>query len=229
MLIGDDWFTKTMLINTLARTEKLRSQLTTISQPENLFSDILSQLLSEKDTQTDATSKQTDSISNMLMGSITQTPSTQIPNMLMGNITPSINEPLQYQDIQSEKIDQVLGGKLSGMGEVFVQAGRQYNLNPALLAAIAQHESGNGSSRASHVKNNIAGMMGSNGLKSYGSIGESIMDMARNLSKNYLGKGLNSISEIGAKYAPIGATNDPTGLNNNWVKGVTRFFNKLLI
>ena len=53
------------------------------------------------------------------------------------------------------------------------------------------------------------------------------MDMARNISNNYLGKGLSSISDIGAKYAPIGASNDPTGLNNYWVNGVTQYYNQL--
>lgn len=72
-------------------------------------------------------------------------------------------------------------------------------------------------------------MMGNHGLKSYASIEDSIMDMAQNLSKNYLGKGLSSIATIGSKYAPIGAGNDPTGLNNHWVTGVNKYFNQFFV
>ncbi|MBW9235637.1 glucosaminidase domain-containing protein, partial [Leptospira santarosai] len=82
---------------------------------------------------------------------------------------------------------------------------------PGLLSAIAIHETGNGSSRAINNKNNVAGMMGKNGLRSYESVEESIFDMARNLRKNYLNQGIDTIAKIGAKYAPIGAGNDPTG------------------
>ena len=34
------------------------------------------------------------------------------------------------------------------------------------------------------------------------------------------------IEYLSKTYAPIGASNDPTGLNKNWVKNVTHFYNK---
>lgn len=139
------------------------------------------------------------------------------------------NQSLSFSQISPEKLDQELDGKLKGMGQVFYQAGKLFNVDPALLVAISQHETGNGKSQSANVKNNIAGMMGTSGLKSYPSVEASIMDMARNISSNYLGKGLSNISKIGAKYAPIGATNDPTGLNNHWVSGVTQYYNQLKI
>jgi len=37
------------------------------------------------------------------------------------------------------------------------------------------------------------------------------------------------IAYLGAKYCPIGADNDPTGLNAHWVKNVTYFYKKHLI
>ncbi|MDF2557301.1 MAG: hypothetical protein K0R71_1129 [Bacillales bacterium] len=137
------------------------------------------------------------------------------------------NQPLSFNQISPEILDQELDGKLQGMGQVFYQAGKIYNVDPALLAAISQHETGNGKSQAANEKNNVAGMMGPDGLKSYPSVEASIMDMARNISNNYLGKGLSDISKIGAKYAPIGASNDPTGLNNHWVNGVNHYYNQL--
>lgn len=137
------------------------------------------------------------------------------------------NQSLNFSSVSSDKLDHELGGKLKGMGQIFHQAGQLFNVDPALLAAISQHETGNGKSQAANEKNNVAGMMGAGGLKSYPSVEASIMDMARNISNNYLGKGLSSISDIGAKYAPIGASNDPTGLNNYWVNGVTQYYNQL--
>ncbi|WP_251554702.1 glucosaminidase domain-containing protein [Neobacillus muris] len=221
MNIGDDWFTKTMLVSTLSRSG-MGSQLAAVNAgTENTFTKLLSQLLLEVESQSsdpsDTTSfvpEYTDSIN---------------PFVTDQTMPFSTNEPLSYQDRSTDQLNQGLAGKLSGMGDVFIRAGKQYNLDPALLAAIAKHESANGKSMAASVKNNIAGMMGKNGLKTYESVEASIMDMARNLSKNYLAQGLTSIAQIGAKYAPVGAANDPTGLNNHWVAGVTKFFEQLKV
>ena len=135
---------------------------------------------------------------------------------------------LDFSDVPLEKLNSTLKGKLSNLGEQFVEAGRKYNINPNLLASVAMHETGNGKSQAAYEKNNIAGMMGKHGLRQYDSVAESISDMARNLRKNYLDRGLDSIAKIGGKYAPVGANNDPTGLNNHWVKGVNNFFGTLV-
>ena len=134
-----------------------------------------------------------------------------------------------FKPIQFLKLENRLQGKLSGTANYFIQAGQKYNIDPALLAAISMHETGNGRSKAVHEKLNVAGMMGKNGLKSYSSLEESIFDMARNLRENYINKGKNTIAAIGAKYAPIGVANDPTGLNNYWVSGVSKFYNELTV
>ncbi|MEW9052662.1 MAG: glucosaminidase domain-containing protein [Neobacillus sp.] len=120
-----------------------------------------------------------------------------------------------------------LKGVLQNTGHLFEAAGKKYGIDPALLAAISIHETGNGSSNAARFKFNVAGMMSKNGLKSYSSVEESIFDMARNLRQNYLDQGRTTIAQIGAKYAPVGAANDPTSLNNHWVKGVQHYFNTL--
>lgn len=134
---------------------------------------------------------------------------------------------LKFKPPQFIKLDNTLEGKLSGMAAHFINAGKKYDLDPNLLSAIAIHETGNGSSRAVNDKNNVAGMMGKNGLRSYASIEDSIFDMARNLRQNYLNQGKDTIAKIGAKYAPVGAANDPTGLNNHWTKGVSNQYSKL--
>lgn len=134
---------------------------------------------------------------------------------------------LKFRPVQFLKLDGQLAGKLSGTAVHFIEAGKKYDIDPNLLSAIAVHETGNGSSRAANEKNNIAGMMGKNGLRSYESVADSIYDMARNLRQNYLNQGKESIAQIGAKYAPVGAANDPTGLNNHWTQGVSKFYTQL--
>lgn len=101
---------------------------------------------------------------------------------------------------------------------------KKYGVDPALVKAIIQHETGNMTSSAAKNKNNFGGIMGSGGLKSFQTAEEGIEAVAKLLSSDrYRGK---SIAQIGAIYAPVGASNDPTGLNNHWVSGVTKFYNQ---
>jgi len=134
---------------------------------------------------------------------------------------------LSVASADGDALNSHLKGALQNAGQIFVEAGEKYQINPALLAAISIHETGNGTSNAARFKYNVAGMMGKNGLKSYDSIRDSIFDMARNLRENYLDQGKTTIAQIGAKYAPIGAANDPNQLNNHWVTGVQRYFDTL--
>ena len=140
---------------------------------------------------------------------------------------PNLKTDLSFKPIQFLKLENTLAGKLSGTSAHFINAGKKYDLDPNFLSAIAIHETGNGSSRAVNGKNNVAGMMGRNGLRSYDTLEESIFDMARTLRQNYLNQGITTVAAVGAKYAPVGAGNDPTGLNNHWVTGVNRQLNKL--
>lgn len=228
LINGDNWFTNTMLTNSLSRSEKLQSQMgTTTSDFGNLFAAVLNQLMIQQDLQSTVSPTLNSPAPNLDMGNMFMSPVD--PNLGTEKVSFNKDDTLRFQSMNSEKIDQVLDGKLKGMGDVFVRAGQHYNIDSSLLAAIAQHETGNGKSHAAIEKNNVAGMMGSNGLKSYSSIEESIMDMAHNLSKNYIGQGLSSISKIAGKYAPIGAGNDPNGLNNHWVTGVTKYFDQLKV
>ncbi|MCY9543716.1 glucosaminidase domain-containing protein [Paenibacillus alvei] len=128
-------------------------------------------------------------------------------------------------------MNNTLGGVLKGTGDLFVKYGNKYGIDPALLAAISIHETGNGSSPAARNKFNLGGMMDPatnwSKLMSFDSIESGIDAMARNLKKNYLDQGITSIQGIGGKYAPLGAKNDPRGLNQHWVPSVTKYYNQL--
>ncbi|MDQ0719812.1 hypothetical protein QF049_001073 [Paenibacillus sp. W4I10] len=131
--------------------------------------------------------------------------------------------------ISAEQLNKNLGGALAGKGAQFVQAGLQFGIDPAALAAIAMHETGNGTSAAVLTRNNVGGMMNPNGSGplNFPSIDAGITAMARNLKVNYVDQGIDTITDVQRKYAPIGARNDPDNLNNYWSKGVVEIINDL--
>lgn len=124
----------------------------------------------------------------------------------------------------------VLGGKLKGTESMFAKYGKKYGVDPALAMAIAQWETGRGTSKMVNQKNNVGGMYDSRNKTffTFDSIEQGIESMIRNLQKNYISQGLKTIAQIQKKYAPTtGATNDPTGLNNNWTRGVSSMLNEV--
>ena len=71
------------------------------------------------------------------------------------------------------------------------------------------------------------GVSDAKGPRAFASVEDSIYFMARQLRRNYLDKGLRTVEQIGRKYAPIGAGNDPRSLNQHWVGGVTKYMQEL--
>jgi hypothetical protein len=125
-----------------------------------------------------------------------------------------------------------LSQNLKPLSSAFEDAGKAYNVPPTLLAAIAELETGNGTSSAFINKKNAMGVSDKTGPISFGSPVESIYKMA-----SLLGQGINegtgpyagvkSIQDIANIYAPIGAENDPNGTNSSWASGVTANIQKL--
>ena len=93
--------------------------------------------------------------------------------------------------------------------------------------AISKWETGDYSSKAFNELNNVGGMMCNSGLIKYDSLDSGINAFLNNLKKNYFDIGLNSIEKIQPKYCPIGAANDPSGLNKYWLGGVTKKLEEL--
>ena len=67
-------------------------------------------------------------------------------------------------------------------------------------------------------------MMCNSGLITYNSLDEGIEAFLINLKNNYFDIGLDTLDKIQKKYCPIGAKNDPTGLNKNWLNGVNKMY-----
>lgn len=120
-------------------------------------------------------------------------------------------------------------GVFTGLSDIFLSEGAINQVDPVLLAAIALHETGNGTSHAVEKYNNPGGLIDPNTghLMKFDTLHEGLDKMASNLYKNYISQGLVTIPQIGSKYAPIGAENDPTGLNLNWVPDIIDMANDL--
>lgn len=128
-------------------------------------------------------------------------------------------------DINQEKWDAVFNdsnrsGKLNGYGDKIIQLSQEKGIDPVLFASISLHETAWGKSNAIQSKNNPGGLMTSSGLMSFATLDEGLESMARTLYNRIIVDGLLTIEKLGSVYAPIGADNDPTGLNNHWVPTV---------
>lgn len=97
-----------------------------------------------------------------------------------------------------------------------------------IVVSISKHETGNWTSSAFKNKNNLGGVMCNSGLKTYASFEEGLNGFVNLLKNHYFDKGLNTIEQIGAKYCPVGASNDPTGVNQYWIPNVTKYYNDYL-
>ena len=99
-----------------------------------------------------------------------------------------------------------------------------------LLVAISKHETGNWTSDLYKNNNNFGGIYNGREEKfySYKSKEEGLQAFVNLLKNNYFGKGLNTIEEIGNKYCPVGASNDPKGVNQQWIPKVSQYYNNYL-
>ncbi len=104
-----------------------------------------------------------------------------------------------------EKLDRSLNSSLEGYGLVFANYAIQYGVDPYLAVAIALHETGCTWTCSNLVQscNNVGGMKGSGcgAYAAFESLDAGIEAMIRNLSENYIQKGLNTPETIGNKYA----------------------------
>lgn len=99
-----------------------------------------------------------------------------------------------------------------------------------LLVAISKHETGNWTSYNFKEKNNLGGLYNGNEgtFYSYETLEKGIEAFVNLLKNRYFGRGLNTIEEIGNVYCPVGAKNDPNGLNKHWIPKVSQYYNNYL-
>lgn len=121
--------------------------------------------------------------------------------------------------VTKEQLDKVLGGKLAGMGATFLKYANMYKVNPAIVAAISMHETGNGTSRLAREQNNFFGMRKKDGSwMKFSSPEEGIRRGISNIARNYVNKGKKSLNSMVGVYAEGGG---------NWVPEISKFYNKI--
>ena len=141
-----------------------------------------------------------------------------------------INSKYQFRSksvVMTDWLNSDLGGVLKGKGKYIVSSAKKYGICPVFLAAICMHESGNGTSNAARVKNNICGIMvKGKTLKTFDNVPDCI-DYTAKLLSGGIYKKCKTVADIQKVYCPIGAKNDPTGLNKNWLSGVVGYMKRI--
>lgn len=133
------------------------------------------------------------------------------------------------QNIDTSRVDAILNdaGKLAGTRQVIFDIAGRYNIDPLLMIAICLHETGYGTSSAIMNYNNPSGQMSSSGLIHFDTLEDGLEMTGRTLNNLINERGLQTIPDLGSVYCPVGADNDPYGLNGYWVPSVTRIYNEL--
>lgn len=97
------------------------------------------------------------------------------------------------------------------------EAAVRNGVDPVLMEAIIRHESGNATSHAARTKNNLAGIMGRRGQRTYASKEECIRHLGSILAK-YKAKGRTTVAQIGRVYCQ---TRSP------WARNVNSFMSQI--
>lgn len=137
------------------------------------------------------------------------------------------------KDIQEEKTEIIEENicTLTGIECQIYNKAKEYNMTDEqayLVIAISKHETGKWISSAFKNKNNFGGLMGVNGLKTYDTQNDGLDAFVKLLKNRYFDKGLNTIEKIQPVYCPVGAKNDPNGLNKYWKTNVQKYYNEYL-
>lgn len=131
-----------------------------------------------------------------------------------------------YSIIASGRLDEEFSGVLKNKGQKFLAEARKNNICPIFLAAIAMHESANGQSAFAREKNNVFGIFMKGKYHSFDSVDECIEFTAKLLAGRIYSKNPTVVG-VQRIYCPVGAKNDPKGLNKHWLGGVLDKMEKL--
>ncbi|MCU7557642.1 peptidoglycan DD-metalloendopeptidase family protein [Macrococcus capreoli] len=130
-------------------------------------------------------------------------------------------------DISKNKMEDIFeknakGGALEGKGKFIVDTSKKFKVPPKIAIAIVAMESGWGHGANATNQNNPYSVMGNKSIhdSKFPTIENGIEVGIKNLYELYISEGLNTPEKIGPKYAPVGASNDPTNLNANWIPAV---------
>ena len=147
----------------------------------------------------------------------------------MVNFTPPANVGLVPPgEVTAEMIDAYLYSKqspMTGSGVAFLESAQRWGLDPRLLVAISGAESGFGAQTCGAY--NAWGWSCPNSPVEFYSWADAIETISKGLREGYVNQGRSSVLLIQQKYCPVGAANDPTGLNSAWLGNVSKFLVEL--
>jgi len=126
--------------------------------------------------------------------------------------------------VKDDRLNMFLKGVLTEKGNVIIKAAREYNICPIFLGAVIMHESDCGRSKFARERNNIAGIYLKGKYHTFDTVDDCIKYTAKLLGgKLYGGGKANTIGKVQAVYCPVGASNDPKGVNGHWRAGVMHY------
>jgi hypothetical protein len=131
--------------------------------------------------------------------------------------------------VVAKRIDRYLrghGSPLAGLGSVIEAAGRRHGVDPYLLVAIAGAETSLGTDPNAHPDIAHHNAWGWGPHIKFGSWAQAIDTIAPASGAATSTQGRTTIPQIQRSGRPP-RTNDPTGLNSNWTKNVTRFYSEV--
>lgn len=119
----------------------------------------------------------------------------------------------------SAKLNRVIGGAMSGKGNLIATESIKRGVDPYVATAIMMHETGNGTSSMCRTCFNFGGQKGSGcgAYQRFSSTDEGLTRMIDNLYRNYYAKGLTTIESIGSRYAE----------SNTWPSMIHKYVNKI--
>ncbi len=106
---------------------------------------------------------------------------------------------------------------VSELRPVIREVAQKNGVDPVLMEAIIRHESGNATSPAARKKNNLAGIMGRRGQRTYSSKEECVAHLGAILAK-YKARGRVSVAQISRSYCRAPRA---------WVSHVTAFMSRI--
>ena len=143
-----------------------------------------------------------------------------IANPLYGDI--SNYDITMDSGLTAAELEPHLHGVLQGKAQLIIDMAKKYGIDPAFLAAIPYGENGWGADTSGILGNgnpyNVYSLMDGH---IYESVEENIEAAARLIREDYIDEGIRTAGAFQKKYAPENAANDPTGLNNNWLKNLS--------
>ena len=113
----------------------------------------------------------------------------------------SQNDVTVTSGLSVENIEQLLPSPMKSLSKVLYEIEHSENpINAIFLMSIMRLETGNGSSYSYRYRNNVGGIMGRRGLRTFKTKEDSLRYMHSFLNTGYINKGRRNVWNIGQKY-----------------------------